>query len=425
MQDAQEEGVGFMKTPKHLLRMTLLAAAVVVAIGGISTLNQVDYLQAGLSAVMSTAHARQGGEGEGSKNGAKGQNPGSQGHGGAGGTGSHGGKSMHDVLSGDDGEDEDSDRPAWAGTPGRDGKPGGGNAGHDTKKGGDYGDLFVILRDEFGEPIKSDGEYYVLLSDGTVVKTIDGEVPSDALNLAIPVEFGRMNIARSPASVLEHSLTEALSKIDGYVITPETIAALTDASGRLVTSDGLTIDSPLENLALYEALLTATQNDDGLYVVTISSNHEGEDTTYTVLVDPAVRTDLAAAAIAASSDKTGTLSADEIVLITSFLGAEKELAEMLEGYTYDKDSAFANEEVSILVDPEGDGTYFTATGDVLDLISTYASDIWTTVAQPEVKDYADGDPITYTTDLSGIFLFTQAADDAVQVLEFVHDREAP
>ncbi|MCG6966268.1 MAG: hypothetical protein LJE59_07150 [Chromatiaceae bacterium] len=38
-----------------------------------------------------------------------------------------------------------------------------------------------------------------------------------------------------------------------------------------------------------------------------------------------------------------------------------------------------------------------------------------------MQDYDDGAAVQVTTDLSGIYLFPQAADDAVQVIEFVHD----
>jgi hypothetical protein len=215
-----------------------------------------------------------------------------------------------------------------------------------------------------------------------------------------------------------------LSKLDGLTIDADNIAERTDASGRLLTTDGLTIDSPLENLALYEALLTAVPTD-GMLVVTATSSHDGADTTYTLLVDPSVRMDLAASAIAASSDKTGTLLADEIILISSFMNVDDELGALAVDFTYERDAAFANEEVSILVDPEGDGTYITVTGDVLQLIAVYGDDIFNTVQQPVVQPYDDGAAVVYADELTGVYLFTQAADDAVQVLEFVHDSSAP
>ncbi len=424
-----------MKNTRRLFNKTALAAAMAVAIGGIVSIDQSVDLSSGMSLFVSTAYAQDDGGQGGGKHGAMGQKGGGQGDRGAGGQGYRGGKSMRDVLSDSDEGEEDSDRPEWAGTPGRDGKPGGGNAGGDRKKGGDYGDLFVVLRDADGNPVMAGDEYYILLSDGTVVKTVDGEVPSAYLDLAVPVEFGRMNIARSPASVLEHALTEALSKLvtlptneDGLVvIDASNLAAVTDASGRFVIGDA-SIDSPLENLAIYEALLTAkevTVDDRTLLELSVTASKDGADSVYTIYVDPAVRLDLAASAIAASSDKTGELTADEIVLISSFLGVDDELASLMESYTYDKAAAFDGEIVSVLVDPEGDGTYFTATGDVLSLIDQYAGDIWNTVSQPEVMAYTDEQSVQYEDALSGIYLFTQAADDAVQVLEFVHDYEPP
>jgi len=417
-----------MNTQIRVLKRTALAVAITMVIGGVASLDRSIETETGMSSFISAAYAGDGGSGGGQK-GAMGAGRGGQGGQGAGGQGQgqgqRGGKSVADVLA-DDGAEEDSDRPEWAGVPGRDGKPGGGNAGGSTQKGGDYGDLFVVLRDNDGEPIAAPGnEVYILLSDGRVVMTVDGEVPAAYADLAQPVEFGRMNIARAPDSVLEHSLTEALSKLDGLIITPETIATLTDASGRLLTNDNLTIDSPLENLALYEALLTAP-TVDGMLVLSATSSHDGADATYTVLVDPAVRLDLAASAIAASSDKTGALTVDEIVLISSFMGVDDELGALVSGdYTYDKDAAFAGEEATILVDPEGDGTYITVTGEVLNLMNEYSPDAFNVIQQPVVMDYPNEADVQFEEGLTGISLFTQAADDAVQVLEFVHDTSAP
>lgn len=418
-----------MKTRNTVFRKTALAAAVVLLVGGVSTMDGSIMPGGTTYSWISSAYAGDDGGGKGGAGGHKGamgEGRGGEGAKGAGGPGYRGGKSIVDVLA-DDGGEDDSDAPAWAGTPGRDNKPGGGNAGSDTEKGGDYGDLFVVLRDVDGEVVTTEGnEHYVLLTNGTVIITEDGEVPAEYAALAEPVEFGRMNLARAPASVLEHSLVEALSKLDGLEIDADNIVLYTDPSGRL-TTDELTIDSPLENQALYVALLTAEPNDEGMLELSATSSHDGADTTYTLLVDPAVRLDLAAAAIAASSDKTGVLTADEIVLISSFLDVDDELASFMDTYTYDKDAAFANETVSILVpDPDGEpGDYMTVSGDVLELMATYASDAWTVVQQPEVMEYGNEDAVVLAEDLSGIYLFTQAADDAVQVLEFVHETEAP
>lgn len=397
-----------MNTQTRLLRKTVLAAAVAIVVSGVASVGDFAGLETGMSPFVSTAYAGDGGSGNGQK-GAMGGGRGGQGARGAGGQGQKGGRSVADVLADDDGDD-DSDRPNWAGSDGdKDNTPGGGNAGDNNQKGGDYGDLFVILRNDDGSPVTAGDEVYILLSDGSVVLTEGGEVPpgTDA-TLLQAVEFGRMNIARSPASVIEHALTEALSKLDGLTIDATTIDGFTDESGRL-TVDELTIDSPLENLALYEALLTAQPNDDGLLVVSATSSHDGADTTYTLLVDPSVRMDLAASAIAASSDKFGDLTMDEVVLISSFMGVDDELADLVEDYTYDP-SDFYNTNVTILVE-QPDGSFEKESVNLLVAVD------FNTIERP----YLDGDELKIDADTDGIDIFTQAADDSVQVLEYVHE----
>ena len=151
-------------------------------------------------------------------------------------------------------EDDDSDRPDWAGgskelNPHR----GDGNLSPGTTKGDLYGDLVYLLRDPVtGLPIEVDPVTGLPIEEGEGVYAacldtaceayepiIDGEIPAGA----IEVDFGRTNIMRAPDSVLQHSLDEVLSKLEAA----NTIE--TDEAGRLVL-DGATIDSPLENLAL-------------------------------------------------------------------------------------------------------------------------------------------------------------------------------
>lgn len=304
-------------------------------------------------------------------------------------------KSITDILSAE--SEEDSDRPAWAGTPGNEGKPGGGNAGGSTKKGGDYGDIIVMLRNDDGTLVEDGNITYAVASDGTLIEVVNGEIPEGADVQA--VEFGRLNIARSPTKVLDHSLVEALSKLNDGVF-GETVTL--DPSGRLVI-DGSTIDSPLENLALYEALLT-TAAVDGVITLTVSASQDGVDTTYTFSVPESVRLDLAASALAAASDKTGELTIDEIVGISSFIGVADELASLVTSYTYDRNATYDGVTVWILVQ-EGD-VYVPKEVSILDSV------VFTDVEDNSIKDNVEA---------TGIDVFTQAADDAVQVLEFVHD----
>lgn len=356
---------------------------------------------AGIAQAGIIAEAQAAEDGAKGGKGAMGAQRGGKGQGGSATAGQRGGnKSIGDILAGE-GED-DSDRPVWAGgnkelNPHR----GEGSAGSDIKKGGDYGDLWVILRDDLGNPIlDANGNIQPCLDEActTVIQlTADGELPPEYADSVIPVEFGRLNIARAPNSVLEHSLVEALTKLDGEVF-GDTVTL--DPSGRLVV-DGSTIDSPLENLALYEALLTAPAVDGVVTLSVTTSVEGGGNVTYTFSVPESVRLDLAASALAAASDKTGTLNVDEVVNISKFLDVDDELAALVGSYTYDTTATYDGVKVWVLVETSP-GVYTATEVSILDAVT------FNTV--PAI----DGDD-------DGIDQFTQAADDAVQVLEFVHD----
>lgn len=129
-----------------------------------------------------------------------------------------------------------------------------------------YGDLWVLTRDldpsdggGNGEPVldgngqiipigynPETGETFpiYLVPDG------DGgyEVPASQLEFIQEVELERANIIRAPDAVGENALEEVLDKIEaGSEFT-------TDASGRIMI-DGVLIDSPRENLAIYELIM--------------------------------------------------------------------------------------------------------------------------------------------------------------------------
>lgn len=158
---------------------------------------------------------------------------------------------------------------------GRPDNPGGGNGkgqgggrpdnpGGGSDKGDLYGDQYVLLRDlnpadggGNGEPLlDANGQLILVGSDGSLIyfeldpATGDYEIPLDKVALVQSVELGRANVARAPDSVMEKSLNEAMSKIMAATVVD------TDAAGR-ITVDGVAIDSPLENLALYQYLMTA------------------------------------------------------------------------------------------------------------------------------------------------------------------------
>ena len=233
-------------------------------------------------------------------------------------------------------EDDDSDRPEWA-QGNRELNPhargGGQPAGAGTKKGDLYGDLYIILRDENGEPILDvNGNVQPILADGTVIQlTPEGDLPEEYVDLVVEVDFGRTSVVRSPAQVTAQALDEALTKIDaGTTIT-------LDEAGRIVI-DGVAIDSPLENLALYEYIMTGG---------TVEGLPDGFDV---------------AALLGAATDKTSPLTIDEIVYLNTIIGINP--IDVTSGtidyydfssYNYDRAATYDGVSVTYLADPDGDG----------------------------------------------------------------------
>ena len=311
---------------------------------------------------------------------------------------------------------DDSDRPDWAGPDGEAPKPGGGSKGSDTRRGDLFGDLWMILRDDNGVPILVkwvDGVQVVYpgtgSTDGWFLQPLDADgnpVPLDEEghpvdeSLPVEVELGRLNVARAPEKVMDHSLVEALSKLASA--TEVTL----DPSGRLV-ADGVTIDSPLENLALFKAIVS-TPAVGGIITLTATANVDGQDVTYSfdISVDQAGL--VAAAAIAAASDKTGTLNYDEVMYIADFFGLSSELSSFVTTWNYERDDVYTDDiTVWILegVDTDGDGIF----------------DVYYPVEVQINQAVEFNDLPMIVADNNGIDSFAQAADDSVQVLEFVHD----
>ena len=292
--------------------------------------------------------------------------------------------------------EEDSDRPVWAGVKG--GKSGGGGkpAGAGSKKGDLFGDMVVILRDANGVPIlTSTGlvqpiAYVYDLSGNLIPYVVDGKlqtIPYDPVTgdlvttingvavYTAEVDLGRLSVARAPTKVLDHSLTEALTKLT----TSGAVIAL-DAAGRL-TVNGVAIDSPLENLALYKTYI-ATGTLPG---VTLPANFNP------------------AALLAAAADKTGSISVDTVEYMNSILGipSATTLAVMTSA-DYDRYTTWKNATAQILVlQPDG-VTYKVETVNLYDAV--FKSTDWT-------------DP----TAVGGADDFATAADDYLKVIEFVHD----
>jgi len=319
--------------------------------------------------------------------------PGEQGHKGAGGPGGQGGKKGIDrVLEADD----DSDRPPWA-QGNRDENPhaqGGGqppDAG--DKKGDEYGDLWTYVRDPAtGLPVivtREDGTYYqvVVCTDAECTATeifelsTDPEAELPAGVVPLEVDLGRLNLGRSPTKVMEHAEDEAISKI-----TADGVTLSLDPAGRIMVDATTTIDSPLENLALYVGIMTGDQQ-------VISALEPLADTEAELQA-------LAASLLAAAADKTGEIN-DNVVFYTNLIYDLVPPGEEYVDYSaldYVRSTTFTDTVTYQELNPDGSTT--PVTGSVYDFV----------FGGEELAD-TDG----------GIDAFTALANDALQVIEFIHE----
>jgi hypothetical protein len=332
---------------------------------------------------------------------------------------------------------EDSDRPSWAGGDTDANEHIKGNDESGTTRGGDYGDLFVLKRDLNGVPVMLElnevdeegfptGETFFVVQpvgvDGeTLELDAEGELTEASLLLAQPVEFGRLNIVRSPQSVLDQALAEALKVINAGV------AFSVDFCGRLTiwnfnpeVPDELiitkTIDSPRESMALYQEIM-----------------NNGFDGQLTALRNSGIdQLMLAASSFAAGSDKTGTVNIDEVVYINGFInclgddpivnvnefsfnsdvpkeyfrfGPDDDMpgANMFE---YNRTNTYQHRYIRMLV-LNPDNTYSYQTVSILAAMEDRGLFMYRWEGDAEDNlNMVDG--------------FAAASDDAVQVLEFIH-----
>jgi hypothetical protein len=303
-----------------------------------------------------------------------------------------------------------------------------------------FGDMYVIERDldpnnsyddptpgdGNGEPIRdvngnpiligSDGEpiYYVLDSTGAWV--LD---PARA-SLAVPVELGRANVARAPDSVMQNALDDAIATIDAA----KTIT--TDAAGRIVC-DGVEIDSPNENLALYQALMTA-----GHATGWPAATAFWGDATWSARLLPLLGADPTnpawdpSALLGAAFDKSTPISLDAVLYEDTILGINTVTSEVdnlknpivdyytfnndpgvnnvaSETYNYNRVERYAHTWIKWLADPESDGNY------------TYTAPVTVLQAVFNGNDWFDQFPA------GGVNDFAQAVDDSRAVILFMHD----
>ena len=277
------------------------------------------------------------------------------------GQGHRGGNTSHSA-------EEQSDRPSWAGGGG---KPNAGRATGGSNRGSTYGNFWVILRDPVtGAPIlDGNGHVQPILADGTVVRLTDqGDLPDVYSDQVQTVEFSRLNVSRSPSKVTDTALQRALDTIR------KANEITYDAAGRLVAikdGEAKTIDSPLENLALYE---DAIKNG-------------------------AFTAQQAAAFLGAAADKTQPISLDIVVYLNTILGLNGTSGANYVDYshfTYNRAQVYSGDVTYLVAD--GDGAYHTAVKPIIEAVFH-----------------------NQNVDKSGADAFAQAADDARAVIQFVHD----
>ncbi len=370
-------------------KLALLAGVAAIVMGGAVAHSDMIFTDGQM------AYAEKGGAGGHKGQGGKG-GQGGAGHKGQG--GKKGGHSVDDVMHDSDEGDEDSDRPEWAGTQGKDGKPGRPNTNPGVSKGGLYGDMYALLRDENGVPIlNADGFVQPVDKDGNPIALDEEGKPVDE-DATVEVELERLNVGRAPNTVLSKRLEEAVKVIDTAT------AVDLDASGRIVlTIDGeqKTIDSPLENLGIYVALM-----NEGTLGLSLDNSVLGD---LAFLNDGTLTgQDISAATsfLAAASGKYSPVTVDSVAYMNNILGIDGTIEQNdleyvdFSNFSYDRSDMYAGVTTEVLVETSP-GVYETQTVDLYNVVF-------------EGQDFSSN---------SGIDGFAQATDDARAVIAYVHDNE--
>ena len=331
------------------------------------------------------------------------------------------------------------------------------------------GDLTIVVWE--GEP------FALPTYTDTAGDLVECELAEGMADWVQAVDFGRLNLGRAPDAVINHAFDEAIKNMNiaaGIDIDPAGRLVLTFADGTEKT-----IDSPAENLALYIKMMK-----DGHWITTDPApavrgkrppgqgppEGDGPSTEdRPVLSEEAVallplayrslgdeeRTNadltveqlqLAASLMAAAADKTGSITLDKVMYINSIYGINQ-LGSVLgevEGKTYFDFGAFTYGrnlyaargggpncdagEIWVLQPELDNGT------EVANHYVTQCMPILGRETDPSINAVRFTDMVeAYTTtdpDLEFFFNnnvrgFTQAADDALQVLEYIHNYKVP
>ena len=280
------------------------------------------------------------------------------------------------------------------------------------------------------------------------------------------VDFGRLNLGRAPEGVIAHAFDEAINKMNAAS------AFDLDPAGRimLLLDDGwFTIDAPAENLALYIKMMV-----DGHWITIIDdpivkgNRPEGKgppegdgpsaedrpvlSETAIGLLDQIGYSNLgsvdnqlsnhdlllAASLLAAAADKTGTITLDKVVYINSVYGINQ-VGTLLDekGNKY---FDFSNRDNGAPYSQDRAGTYGNRTsGEACDIgwiwvlqptttEFTYLAQCVNIMNEVQFNDYHESYTLPEPREfdyISNVRGFVQSADDALQVLEYIHNYKVP
>lgn len=249
------------------------------------------------------------------------------------------------------------------------------------------------------------------------------------------VDSGRLALARTTDYVIEAAYNEAIAVINSSVsvdmdnnglVEP---AVTLDAAGRLLLilldDQGLpyfkTVDSPRENLALYQRLLLEMKNGKGcLPGITVDLGDLFHLACTSTTDDPNQDLLRAASFLAGAADKSGAIGIDEVIYLNSILGintiTETTDSLLVTGYfdfkffTYDRSNTYSAVTASLLQPGATLESGYPTTFEVKSNVPIYE------------KVFFD---IDWVKPENPIINFVRASDDAVSVIYYIHNYELP
>lgn len=352
-------------------------------------------------------------------------------------------------------------KPTPTSTPAPTEPPGSGSGTVDY--GSLYGDLYVILRDVDGVPVLDEygcvqpistitGEPFQLLTDEAA--DILCELTEEMATWVETVDFGRLNLGRAPDAVLLHAFDEAIKSMNSAT------GIDLDPAGRIMLFIGdewKTIDAPAENLALYIKLM-----QEGHWITTDTSPvvrggppdgmgpPEGDGPSAEerpVLSAQAIdllagigydnlgdmnnvlnNHDLllAASLLAASADKTGTMTLDKVIYINSIFGINQlgTLPGEVAGITYFDFRTYGYFRSDVYSQQRRSMECYPTTGSGFVWVLRPADEtgnLWESACMNILSEVHH----IRGNEINNVRGFVQTADDALQVIEYIHNYRVP